>query len=314
MGRSFLLAGLTLLALPTLATAHSKHAHHPPIRPIRADGTAAIHEFVATRPDARGHVLARQVMNASVGGQVQSKTIYLNHNGVELTPGDNNSQTQTSSIVTDIAEIDAWDIDDDSWAQTVACIQNMYAGFDVVVTDQDPGNVPHIEAVIGGSPEDVGLPDNVAGVSPFTSDCGIIENSIAFTFTDALGDDPQTVCEVMSQEIAHSFGLDHEMLPEDPMTYLDYNGDRTFQDDMATCGEYDGRMCGINGSICRTKQNSVQLLTARLGGEHRPRHRLGLPGRRPGVGARRARAPRPRAPAKPRRPQPSTREPVIPFH
>jgi uncharacterized protein (TIGR03382 family) len=259
MGRTFALT-LALAALPAIAAAHPRQLIHP-------DGTARTGELVATRPSPHGLVFARQVLAATAHAtaQVQSKVIYLNHDGVTLTPGDNDSSTQTSSIVTEQADVGGWDIDDASWAATVACVQNMYAAFDVKVTDQDPGNVPHIEALIGGSPADVGLPDNVAGVSPFTADCSVIENSIAFTFTDVLNDDPQTICEVVSQEIAHSFGLDHEMLPSDPMTYLDYNGDRSFQDDMATCGEYDGRMCGINGSVCREKQNSVQLLTARLG-------------------------------------------------
>jgi uncharacterized protein (TIGR03382 family) len=69
----------------------------------------------------------------------------------------------------------------------------------------------------------------------------------------------------MAQEVAHSFGLDHELLASDPMTYLDYAGERTFQDTMAFCGEYGGRMCGISGSVCRTKQNSVDLLMERVG-------------------------------------------------
>ena len=119
--------------------------------------------------------------------------------------------------------------------------------------------------LLGGDPSDVGLPGNVAGVSPFTSDCSIIEHSIVFTFTDVLPDDPRTICEVTAQEIAHSFGLDHERLPSDPMTYLDYAGERSFQDEMASCGEFSDRRCGINGTMCRQGQNSVALLEQRLG-------------------------------------------------
>jgi MYXO-CTERM domain-containing protein len=109
------------------------------------------------------------------------------------------------------------------------------------------------------------LPDNVAGVSPFRTDCSNIDNSIVFTFTDVLPDDSQVMCEVMAQEIAHSYGLDHQLTPSDPMTYLPYDGDRSFQNTMATCGEFEGRDCGINGSVCRDGQNSVALLTSRLG-------------------------------------------------
>jgi MYXO-CTERM domain-containing protein len=109
------------------------------------------------------------------------------------------------------------------------------------------------------------MPNNVAGVSPFTLDCSIIENSIVFTFTGAFQMTPREACEIMAQEVAHSYGLDHELLASDPMTYLQYNGNRAFQDQAASCGESTTRQCGINGSVCRANQNSVALLKERLG-------------------------------------------------
>lgn len=210
-------------------------------------------------------VLERREVPATGVTRAESRVIYLNGNGVVLRPGDNDSSRGISSVVERPTEIAAWDIDPDTWQETVDCMREIYAPFDVTITDEDPGDTPHIEAVFGGSPLDVGLPENVAGVSPFTSDCAVIEHSIVFAFTDVMNDDPRTVCEVMAQEVAHSFGLDHEMLASDPMTYLPYVGERAFQDEMATCGEYDGRMCGINGSVCRRRQNSYALLLERLG-------------------------------------------------
>lgn len=260
--RSLGLAFTTLTIFAPLAQA----AH--PQQAIRSEGTARPLEFVATAPGGPGGLaFARQVLAAqpAASARAQSRVIYLNHDGVLLRPGDNDSSRQLSSIVTQPTVIDGWDVDDDTWSDTVACITELYAPFDVTITDEDPGDVPHIEAVFGGAPSDVGLPDNVAGVSPFTSDCSIIEHSIVFTFTDVLPDDPRTMCEVMAQEIAHSFGLDHELLPSDPMTYLDYAGERTFQDEMAACGEFSDRRCGINGTMCRQRQNSVALLKERLG-------------------------------------------------
>jgi hypothetical protein len=218
-----------------------------------------------TRGDS-GRVFARQAIAATGVTKAESRTIYLNHSGALLRPGDNDSAKDTSSIVEVPTVIGGWDVDDDTWQETVDCMKEIYAPFDVTITDEDPGpNAPHIEALFGGSPTDVGLPENVAGVSPFTVDCAIIEHSIVFAFTDVMNDDPRFVCEVMAQEVAHSFGLDHEMLPSDPMTYLPYFGERTFQNEMASCGEYGDRMCGINGNVCRYEQNSVKLLTARLG-------------------------------------------------
>lgn len=283
---------LVAFTITFLATAPA-HASHPP-QALHAAGTEgsassaapADFDFVGTaRP--RGLVFARQIVPApppippSGGGALSSspaspvvalaapatrtRTIYLNRGGALLRPGTNDARLATSSIVKQPTRLAAWDIDDDTWAETVACMRELYARFDVVITDRDPGDAPHVEAVFGGHPSDVGLPDEVAGVSPFATDCSVIENSVVFTFTDVLPDDPRVMCEVMAQEIAHSFGLDHEMLPSDPMTYLEYDGERAFQDVLASCGEDAPRPCGIGGRVCRDKQNSVELLGARLG-------------------------------------------------
>lgn len=286
MERSFGLAFTTLAIFAPLAQA----AH--PQQAVKAEGTARPFEFVATDATRhpRGYSFARQVLparptdaapaerrsaaiapaqRASATGtpaRAQSRIIYLNRDGAILRPGDNDSIRQVSSIIAEPIEHDGWDVDDDYWNATVSCIQELYAPFDVKVTDEDPGDAPHVEVMFGGSPGDVGLPDNVAGVSPFTTDCAVIENSVVFAFTDILpDDDPRMVCEVTAQEIAHSFGLDHEMLASDPMTYLDYVGDRKFQDRTASCGEYADRTCGVNGAMCRQRQNSVALLEERLG-------------------------------------------------
>lgn len=212
---------------------------------------------------------ARQVLPASgapEGAVAQSRIIYLDHTGAHLRPGDTDARTNTSSIVGEPTQMPGWDTDATTWADTVACFRELWARFDVQVVDEDPGNVPHIEAIVGGSPAHVGLPGNVAGVSPFTADCSIIENSIVFTFTDAIpGITSRRVCEITAQEVAHSFGLDHELLASDPMTYLPYRGERAFQDHDASCGEYHARPCGVGGSACRPSQNSVQLLLARVG-------------------------------------------------
>lgn len=228
---------------------------------------ASVGDIVTTPLPGTNIVLARKLLPASKtpGVMAQSKVIYLNHKGVTLTPGDDDSTTNHSSIIGGTVTVPAWNTSQTTWNATVACMQDMFSRFDVTVTDQDPGTTPHIEAVFGGSPQDIGMGQGVGGVSPFTDDCGIIENSIVFTFTDVFPDDAQTVCEVMSQEVAHSYGLDHEMLASDPMTYLQYNGNRSFKDQTVSCGEYQNRPCGIGGSTCRANQNSVQLLYARVG-------------------------------------------------
>ncbi|CAN5694650.1 hypothetical protein BH11MYX3_BH11MYX3_20300 [soil metagenome] len=230
--------------------------------------SAQVGDIVVEEPTSEYIQFARKIIPASLPTSsvlAQSKTIYLNHTGVTLHPGNDDSRTNASSIVNGQVTVPAWNTSAANWAATMTCFKAMFSRFDVTITDVNPGNVPHIEAVFGGTPQQVGMPAGVGGVSPFTSDCGIIENSVVFTFTSVLPQNPQTMCEVMAQEVAHSYGLDHELLASDPMTYLNYNGARTFKDQLVSCGESSARNCGIGGSTCRAKQNSVALLTERLG-------------------------------------------------
>ncbi len=232
------------------------------------------------RPD--GRVLARQVLPATdatladldvvhgepeVAALASSRIVYLNKNGVTLSPGDNDARIDRSTIVTTQTSIPAWSVSAPNWGEVVGCMRELFAAYDVQIVESDPGNVPHMEAVFGGSPTQVGLDSRVLGVSPFTLDCAVIENSVVFTFTGAFSFTPREACEVMAQEVAHSYGLDHILLASDPMTYLEYTGNRSFKDQTATCGEELSapRACGINGSVCRPNQNSVALLKERLG-------------------------------------------------
>ncbi len=247
-------------------------AHATRLQPPLPDPPPTSDRRIVAVPHAGlGRTLARQAIAPDAtadiprGQRAQSRVIYLNRDGAQLWPGVNDSYLETSSVVAEPTAITPWDIDDELWVDTVACVRELFARFDVVVTDVDPGDVPHIEAVFGGHPADVGLPDDVAGISPFTTDCSVIERSVVFTFTDVLPDDARVMCEVMAQEIAHSYGLDHQVLPSDPMTYLDYDGDREFQTEASACGEYEPRPCGIGGTVCRETQSSLALLTERLG-------------------------------------------------
>lgn len=256
----------TMLLGPSLASAD---------RLIYGPGDAPEYGFVGNaRPD--GLVLARQVIPAETTPIVtgdrnvalaQSRVVYLNKGGVTLSPGSNDSRANRSTVVNQQTSLAGWNPTPTTWSETVTCMRELFSQFDVVITDVDPGNVPHIEAVFGGTPQQVGMDASVAGVSPFTTDCSIIENSVVFTFTNAFSFTSREACEIMAQEVAHSYGLDHELLASDPMTYLPYTGNRSFQDTAAQCGEDAGapRQCGINGNVCRPTQNSVQLLRERLG-------------------------------------------------
>jgi MYXO-CTERM domain-containing protein len=238
---------------------------------ILASGLSLSHAApVVVTPRDDGLELARQII-VDDGSPVTpasraTHTIYLNKNGITLMPGMNDAREDRSSLVTSAVAIPPWAASDVLWWRTVSCLRVMFSRFDVDLVADDPGDVPHVEAVFGGTPTHLGMGPRVAGVAPFSSSCRPIQNAIVFAFTEILPDDPQIVCEVMAQEIAHAFGLDHELLPADPMTYLPFSDARSFQDEHAECGESSARPCGVPGyPACRATQNSVAVLYEQLG-------------------------------------------------
>lgn len=190
--------------------------------------------------------------------------IYLNRAGGAYTGayGDN-SLTNESYVVfaPGTVTIPAWTYGDAKWTQFMGCVRSMYARWDVTITDVDPGQVPHLEHVVGGRPELIGQPSNVGGVATMRADCSPMENGVSFTFSELYNGDVQRLCETAAQETAHSLGLDHSFLCEDPMTYLGGCGAKTFQDVDTRCGEGAARdcMCG------NPTQNTVRHLDTVLG-------------------------------------------------
>ena len=195
----------------------------------------------------------------------QSRTVYLNRDGATLRPGTNDTRAHTSTVVSQPTTIAPWETTDALWTATVACMRETWSRFDVTFVETDPGSTPHMEALFGGTAADIGRPLNIAGIAPFAADCSIVENATVFAFVDSLPQDAQLICEVMSQELGHAYGLDHVLLASDPMSYLSFDGEKRFQDTPAACGEKTARPCGLGATACRAQQSSVQILLARLG-------------------------------------------------
>ncbi len=244
-----------------------------PATAIAEDNTSTIEAYVAPvqgwmeamRPDGLSSI--RQVLPSTGVTEVPGGApliLYINKNGVTLSPGDNDARTNRSTLVTQTSAVPAWTTTAAAWSQIMSCTRTMWAPFNVTVTDVDPGNVPHMESIVTTTSSTIGMDPNVGGVSPYTIGCDLIPNSIVFTFAQAFNGDPETICEVMGQEMAHSIGHDHQMLASDPMTYLQYTGLQSFKDQTVSCGEYQNRACGLQGE-CGATQNSVQMMLTRVG-------------------------------------------------
>jgi len=197
-----------------------------------------------------------------------SHLVYLNNcmpNGCTVNPGFDDSLTNHSSIPSQTAQLAAWGWGTDNWNQLVSCVKDMYAPFDVQVTDVDPGaSVNHFTLMVGGNSSDVGVP-GAGGVAPFVPcDGQLQDNVISFVFASET-QNLDYLCWAAAQETSHVFGLDHELDANDPMTYLSPPVKKPgFQNEAAKCGENTPRECYCGG----TTQNSFQYLMDTMGPAH----------------------------------------------
>ena len=209
-------------------------------------------------PDA--NVVERVALPPLEGGLPPAHILYLQRcaGGLELTPGPDDSISNTSTIPPFPATLPEYPFGAESWQEVVVQSRSIFAPFNIEVTDEDPGSIDHDEAVVCGDGSEVGAL-GAGGIAPFN--CGFIPNAMTFTFPGALGNDPRLIAEVIAQEAAHAWGLDHELLCEDPMTYLSGCGPKTYQDIDAECGEFEPRPCDCGIPT----QNSYQHILGAFG-------------------------------------------------
>jgi len=233
----------------------------------------------ADLPKPRGITLEMPLEHARASGGVQTLVgrprsiafagpgqpplpIFLNRNGGTYRPGNDDSRANTSIVPNSPSTVTPFRGSAAQWQAVVSCVTTMFAPFNVQIVETEPARGEYVEAVIGGSPDQVGLPRGVGGVAPIDSfQCNIIPNAIVFAFSDVYANDPQDTCETAAQEIAHAISLDHELHCPDPMTYLSGCGAKAFRDLDAQCGEFQARACNCG----RSRQNSVQVLIEKLG-------------------------------------------------
>lgn len=193
-----------------------------------------------------------------------SHTLFLERRPIELKPGDDDAPAGLSSILASAKRqpirTRGWTGGDARWRELVACVTKQFAPFAVAVTDQRPAGDDFLMVVVGGKPSDVGLADkDITGLSPFNGD--VIPRSVVFAFSATTANDVQQTCETIAMEVGHSYGLDHEYLCKDVMTYLRGCGAKHFVDATAPCGEAKKRACETGG----TTQNSYRHLVDVLG-------------------------------------------------
>ncbi len=196
----------------------------------------------------------------------ETQILYVNRcdSGCIVHPGVDNVFTNTSSIPTAESTLPAFALGDQTFDDVLTCMRRVFAPYPVIVTDVDPGDLPHRELMLAGSPTDIQEQPGIGGIAPYYGGFPVY-NTIAFAFANAIGDDVVELCNTATHEAGHLAGLDHEYYAPDTMSYLDVIGIPYFTDHEAPCGESSPRMCYCNGDVTCSTQNSDALLTLQMG-------------------------------------------------
>jgi MYXO-CTERM domain-containing protein len=224
-------------------------------------------------------------------GAITSGKIFLNlcPGGCTVRPGMDDATTDTSSLVTQVKNLPEYTgFAAGEWAQVLQCVKEVYSPYAVVVTDQRPPSTDsYAEIMIGGSPQDIGLPMGVGGVASIVPGCGANPKGVSFAFTSAInvfaaeagGSRVHGLCWIIAQETAHNFiggGHAYEFIEDgrsacnDPMTYrADCGGQKFFRNkvaregDFAPCGMPDGQ--SNNPCLCGGQRNAHQKMVEVFG-------------------------------------------------
>ena len=203
-------------------------------------------------------------------GGPPSHVIYMDRAPHVITPGVDDAATEVSGVVrvhhpSGPVTVPGWTGSGPAWSKLVACVQKEFAAFDLTITDQQPIGTDFTRVVFGSRPNDIGVTDKrITGLSPF--DGAVIPHAIVFAFAAQLDDQIRPLCETISHEIAHTYGVDHEFLCKDVMTYLGGCGQKSFVDQYAPCGEKDPAPCASG----LKEQDSYRMLLSVLGAKPPP--------------------------------------------
>jgi hypothetical protein len=231
---------------------------------------AAFAETNQTQPTPErpwtGYIRVPNAAPTGPAGVTSSKLVYLKRCVTGCTvfeaPSDD-SRTGASSIAgPGTRTLSPFSQSPEVWNQMLACVRETFAPFDIQIIDTKPldNTTPHFLNLVGGKPAELDPSyQGAGGVAPFN--CGEIPNAITYTF-DVYGPDALALCWTASQEIAHAFGLEHEYLQKDPMTYLAGDEPKRFRDVDAQCGEYQAQAgCACGG----VTQNSYRHIVGMFG-------------------------------------------------
>lgn len=149
-----------------------------------------------------------------------SLLIYLDFNGSVIYPGI--SGPDRSPLINSIRVCPAAPLTVSQITEIVELIRDDFSPFNITITtDETAFNAAnplfrHL-CIVTTSPQVIGLPNGVGGVAPFN--CNRISNTPCFAFAQAYLSQIRLFASVISHELGHTFGLEHQSLYDEDCQY-----------------------------------------------------------------------------------------------
>jgi hypothetical protein len=259
LSRARLVAG-TLLATGAIGfTAAPAHAGEP------ARSAVPFGVRATPRPVPKA-MLTSELPPPQYLGPAKSNVFFLNYDGVTIKyTGAFDDSSQNISMFQDFAMTYSPYGEGAKRAASLQAVKTDWAKYNVVITDTRPGGGNYTMGVYSPTNPFGG---GVLGIAPLDCNDELARN-IVFAY-HSVNDQfsASTQATTMSQEIAHSYGLEHVSEPSDVMNPYNAGGDPSFLNKCLTldgggnpiqCGQQHSEFCGGSG------QNSDAELTALFG-------------------------------------------------
>lgn len=192
-----------------------------------------------------------------------SHTLFVNSclpGGCAVTRGQDSSITNTSSIASQNTTMSAWTYGPEAWETVMECVRQNFAPFDIDVTDVDPGTASHFEVMVGGTSFELSPSiQDAGGIAPSISCNAQRNNSLAFVFAAQTSNLPY-LCNAITHEAGHMYGLSHSLDARDPMTYMQLSQPKTWTNAEQMCGTDAGERQPCRCFQSTNLQNSFRYL------------------------------------------------------
>ena len=203
-----------------------------------------------------------------------ARVVWLNRAGGTYT-GSPNTNAATNAVSTGIFGSGSFTIPPMSsqfdWTALVACVKVHYKPYNVRFVETEPTSGKYVQAVVGGTGDELGRGQGLLGIAAADNFCGVTEAGIAFSFSEAhqgISRQNEELCATVAHEIGHVLSLEHEILSQDTMSYIPISQSNTksFVNAESTCGTEPGQTSACTcPPTSAGKTNSGKRLLAALG-------------------------------------------------